>query len=192
MPPYCDQCGGPIDQLRPGRIARFCSDRCRVAFHRAVIPELMRKEHRWATYEWPSMQPRRTDGRPASTTDPSTWASYPQVRAWKNKGYMLGGNVGCVDIEHCLIGNQLHPAVAELLAPLSDKTYIERSPSGTGLHVFGILNEDRGWRRVVDDGISIELRSREGFMTVTGQRVSKSSRLHPMRSHFSHLAPVLG
>lgn len=138
------------------------------------------------------MQPRRTDGRPASTTDPSTWASYPQVRAWKNKGYMLGGNVGCVDIEHCLIGNQLHPAVAELLAPLSDKTYIERSPSGTGLHVFGILNEDRGWRRVVDDGISIELRSREGFMTVTGQRVSKSSRLHPMRSHFSHLAPVLG
>jgi primase-polymerase (primpol)-like protein len=189
MPPCCDQCGGPIDQLRSGRIARFCSDKCRVGFHRAAIPELMRKEHRWVTYSPPAMVPLQIDGSPASTSDLSTWTSYPRVRGLKYKAYMLGANVGCV-----IFGNvvdaatvEVHPMIGAILEPLVDKTYIELSPSGDGLHVFGILNEDTGWQRSLPDGMSVELASRDRVVTVTGRRVSKSSRLHPMRQHFADI-----
>lgn len=193
----CDQCGGPINQFRPGRIARYCSDKCRVAFNRPAVPEIMRKEARWATYAWPAKRPLRVDGRGlASTTDPGTWSTYPQIRAYSSKGFMLGGGIGCVDIDHCLIRNtdQLHPIIEDLVEPLLDKTYIEVSPSGTGLHVFGLMNEDRGWvhKFPPDTGMSIELYSRERFIIVTGERWSKTSQLGHIRQYFHRYAPVMG
>lgn len=107
---------------------------------------------------------------------------------------MLGGNIGCADIDHCLIKGTdvLHPAVEVLIAPLMAKTYIEVSPSGTGLHVFGLMNEDKGASSRLADDVTVELYSRERFMTVTGERWSKSSRLAHIRQHFERLAPVLG
>lgn len=191
MNPFCDQCGGPIDQLRPGRIARFCSDQCRVAFHRAVIPENMRREHRWVTYDWPSPAAVQLNGQPASVTDPGTWASYPQVRGRKNKGYALGSNVGCVLVHNCINPETgaMHAGVAEILAPLMTSTYIEVSPTATGFHVFGVMNDADGWTREVA-GVTIELCSRDRFVPVTGNRHSRSSRLGFIRQHFDPVAPV--
>ncbi|MGD1241190.1 hypothetical protein [Mycobacterium seoulense] len=192
MAPSCDQCGGPIDQLRPGRVARFCSDYCRVAFHRAVIPEIMRKERRWVTYKSPSLQPLQPDGQPASVTSPETWASYPQVRGRKGKGYALGNNVGCVAFAHCVDPDTgaLHPGVAEIVDPLLTKTYIEVSPWGDGLHVFGVVNDDEGWVRHFAGGLGIELCSRDRFVPVTGNRYSRCSQLGFIRQHFDRLAPI--
>jgi hypothetical protein len=192
MTPYCDQCGGPIDQLRSGRVARFCSDNCRVAFHRAVIPEIMRKEHRWVTYGASSTEPLQVDGHPASVTDPETWASYPQVRGRKLKGYVLGDNVGWVGIEHCLdpATAVVHAEVEAIVRPLMSKTYIEVSPSGDGLSVFGVMNDHEGWTRSFAGGLSVGLCSRERDVMVTGKRFSRCSRLGHISQHVAHLAPV--
>ena len=42
-------------------------------------------------------------------------------------------------------------------------------------------------RGVLPDGMSVELYSRERFVTVTGNRVSRTSKLHPMRQHFAQI-----
>jgi primase-polymerase (primpol)-like protein len=151
----------------------------------------MRKERRWVTYDWPSLAPVQSNGQPASVTDPATWASYPQVRGRKNKGYVLGNNVGCVRVLHCVDPNTgaVQSGVAEILAPLMTTTYIEVSPMGDGVHVFGVMNEDDGWMRQVAD-ITFELYSRDQFVPVTGNRYSRSSRLGFIRQHFDRVAPV--
>lgn len=186
---YCEQQFD--DPLRPGRTPRYCSDRCRAASHRASLPELMRVESRWACCDWPEERPCRTDGRPASVTDPHTWSTFAQVRPFKHKGFMLGGGIGCVEIDNCIIRGTsvLHPAVGDLVEPLMVSTYIEMSPSGTGLCIFGLMNEDRGWRRQLTDGVTISLNSKERFVAITGQRWSASSKLGHIRRYFHQLEP---
>lgn len=138
----------------------------------------MRAADRWAVYRWPDKVPRQLDGRMASSTDPATWTSWTTVRGQAHHGFMLGDGIGCIDIDHCLDAEgRLHPVVADLVAQLAAVTYIEVSPSGTGLHAFGYLDPGPGTRRHLGHGVSIEIYSRERFMTVTGKRWGNTSRL---------------
>lgn len=190
-PRTCLHCGERIGLGGArGRLPKFCSDRCRVASHREeVVPKVMRQSNRWLTYQWPDKAPRQVDGRLASVTDPSTWTTYSNVRRLP-RGYVLGEGIGCIDFDHCVddAGN-LHPTVAAIVEPLRTKTYIEVSPSGDGLHVFGLIAPDRGWKRPLGDGMSIEVYSQDRYVTVTGKRWSKDSRLGHVRRHVAHLAP---
>lgn len=163
----CEQCGSALDVLRPGRVPRFCSTRCRVAAHRVSVPLVMREADRWVRWT-PSKRPIRWDGAPASSTDPATWASYAQVRAHTRKGFVLGEGIGCFDLDHCLTDGVLSDAAAAFVARVP-ATYIEVSPSGTGLHIFGLLPEGPGVKRTVG-GLSVERYSRHRYMTVSGKR----------------------
>lgn len=190
----CLNCGKQFtDHLRRGRTPRYCSDRCRAASNRAVVPEVMRCEDRWVSYAWPSRQPLQLNGKPASATDPATWASYSRVRSCPAKGYVLGGNIGAAEFFRCLdptTGMLMNPVVAGIVELLCDKTYIEVSRSGDGLTVFGIANEDRGWSRDLPGGLRVAFHSREHIVTVTGQRWSSTSKLYHLRRHLSHLEPA--
>lgn len=85
---------------------------------------------------------------------------------------MLGGGFACIDLDHVIVNGELIPEAQKLLkaAPL---TFIEVSPSGDGLHVWGMLDERRG-RRFVKDGVNVEIYSARRFMTVTEQRWNRS------------------
>lgn len=79
-------------------------------------------------------------------------------------GFMLGGGVGCIDLDHCLLPDGTLTWQAGRLLEACSATYVEVSPSGTGLHVFGLLPEGPG-RRVA----GVEVYSRARFMTVTAR-----------------------
>lgn len=167
MPKACEQCGDSLDLLKPGRVTRFCSARCRVAANRAVIPAELRTLDRWVCWT-PAKRPIQIDGSVATSTDPATWTSYSRVRAHKRKGFVLGAGIGCIDLDHCVSGTRVTRAASALLDRLPD-TYVELSPSGTGLHIWGFLPEEPGFRRTID-GLSVERYSRGRYITVTGQR----------------------
>lgn len=112
--------------------------------------------------------PLRTDGRAASSTDPSTWSSWTAVRSLDRKGYVLGEGIGCIDLDHCLRGGVPTPAAAAFLATVPD-TYIEVSPSGDGLHIWGYLPEGPGRRFVTGSGLCMEIYSVGRYITVTSQ-----------------------
>lgn len=88
-------------------------------------------------------------------------------------GFALGGGIGCIDLDHCLAGGRLTSFAAEVLAACP-ATYVEVSPSGSGLHIFGLIPEGPGFKRA-----GIEAYSVGRYMTVTARP-------------FEGSAPVLG
>ncbi|WP_433240273.1 bifunctional DNA primase/polymerase [Actinomadura nitritigenes] len=116
--------------------------------------------------------PLTVDGRAASSTDPATWSTYRQARASTagvGVGFVLDGDgIVCVDIDHCLEGGAVAPWARELLERFP-ATYIEISPSGDGLHVFG-FGDVAGGRHVRVDGHRVEVYGTGRFIAITGER----------------------
>ena len=78
-------------------------------------------------------------------------------------GFVLNGDgIVCLDLDHCLDGglSDLAARVLELAGP----TYVEVSPSGDGLHVWGYGEIGRG-RRVG----GVEAYGTGRYLTVTGK-----------------------
>lgn len=155
--------------------ATFCSDRCRVYFARKqrALPVELTSRDRWVEWRpvkrglrWTKL-PVTPKGANASSTDPSTWSRFKDCGS-NRRGFVLGAGIGCVDLDHVITNGVLDPAAAELLAS-APATFIEVSPSGDGLHVWGLLDEDRG-HRFTKDGVSVEIYSYGRYMTVTGNR----------------------
>lgn len=114
-------------------------------------------------------RPIRCDGSAASSTNRSTWTSYRDVlasSAGDGFGIMLGDGLGCIDLDHCLNGRTLSPEATDAIAAITEPiVWVERSMSGTGLHVFIRADEAPGWKRG-----SVERYTRARFIRVTGDR----------------------
>lgn len=120
-----------------------------------------------------SKVPLTVTGEAASSTDSATWSTYEQVRGFDRKGFVLDGDgIVCLDLDHCLVDGQPTGRAAEILAALP-ATYVEVSPSGDGLHVWGRASVGAG--RKLAGGVEVYGTGR--YITVTGRRFSASSRL---------------
>jgi primase-polymerase (primpol)-like protein len=167
----CQQCGEKLDIQRSRRPALYCSGRCRTAACRARkvrIPKELRTRPRWVRWTT-GKRPIQADGSPASTGVPATWAPHARVREHSQIGFVLGEGIGCIDLDHCLTSTGELTTVAEQFLERMPSTWIEVSPSGHGLHIWGYLPEAVGTRRVVD-GLHIETYSRGRYITITGKR----------------------
>jgi primase-polymerase (primpol)-like protein len=128
----------------------------------------------------PDKRPLTVRGHAASSTDPATWASYAEAvgsRAGVGLGFVLGDGIGCIDIDHCLTGNELSPQALELLARYP-RSYTEISPSGDGIHIWGTADPAPGSKRI-ENGLSIERYSTGRYITVTGNVLQHGS-LQPL------------
>lgn len=124
--------------------------------------------------------PLTASGHAASSTDPATWCSYRDAArsdAGVGVGFVLNGDgVACIDLDHCLEGDRVAPWAQDILCRLPP-TYVEVSPSGAGLHVFGFAAVGRG-RHVKLEGGRAEVCDRGRFIAVTGDRfVGSPARL---------------
>lgn len=81
---------------------------------------------------------------------------------------MAGDGIIGIDIDGCIENGNLEPWAAAILDTVP-ATYIEQSPGGHGLHVFGFGRLPAG-RVVTVDGGKVELYGSGRYMTVTGQR----------------------
>lgn len=172
----CECCGVSINLLRAG--ARFCSPKCRVyASRKPVIPAEMRAERRWVRRNKRKM-PLTIAGGNASSTNPDTWADYAEVKdstVGVGLGFVLGGGIGCIDLDHCFIDGELADWAQDVIDACPE-TYMEVSPSGDGLHIFGRLPEGPG-RNMREGERCVEFYSVGRYMTVTGERFGGSSVL---------------
>jgi Uncharacterized conserved protein len=115
--------------------------------------------------------PLQTSGRPASVTDPGTWTSYTSARragVGAGAGFVLNGDgIVCIDLDHCLDGDKVTPWAAQILSKLPP-TYVEVSPSGQGLHVFGVA-DFKGGRKIRDGERAVEVYADQRYIAVTGR-----------------------
>lgn len=80
---------------------------------------------------------------------------------------MLGGGLGCHDLDHALEDGVLKPWAREVLDGITERVlFAEVSMSGEGLHVFVDAPEGPGSKRPVSDG-GHEFYSRGRFIRTT-------------------------
>ncbi|MEU5668962.1 hypothetical protein ABZ749_01065 [Micromonospora sp. NPDC047753] len=176
----CGHCGVEFTAAATGRTPRYCSGRCRVAAHRARprIPTELTSRDRWVRHY--RKRPIDVHGKAASSTNPVTWCSYVAAKrgtAGHGLGFVLGDGIACLDLDHCLVDGQPDDRARDVLARVPG-AYVEVSPSGDGLHVWGLAPEQPGRRRA-----GIESYSVGRYITVTGD-VFQAGRLVDLSEFF--------
>lgn len=173
----CEHCGGPLG-ARHAHNARFCSGRCRTAACRKrqraadPIPAAMQRMDQWVrhTDRKVPMSVGRGRSTVASSTDRSTWTTYRMAErssAGAGLGFVLSAEdrLVCIDLDHALVHGQVLPWAREIVDQLP-ATYIEVSPSGEGLHVWGRGHVGRG-RRIRRGQAAVEVYDRGRYICVT-------------------------
>ena len=171
----CEMCGSEAGfGGARGRIPRFCSNACKQKAYRLakkqaaapLFPAEMTTRRRWVRKD--GKRPLTVMGWSASSTRTSTWDSYEAVKAstvGDGFGFMLGGGIGCIDLDHCIQDGAVLPWAREIL-DRCPPTFVEVSQSGTGLHIFGFLPEGPG--RGQRGGNGVEFYSTGRFIAMTG------------------------
>jgi primase-polymerase (primpol)-like protein len=183
------ECGIELVQ-GAGRTPLYCSGAHRVAAHRARqreqlaaagIPAELRRMRRWT--RWSRIRrgervvklPLTVDGRAASSTDRTTWSTWARAqrsRFGTGLGFVLAGDgVLAFDLDDCVDEHGNLSAPAQELLDTLPRTWVELSPSGRGLHVWGYGTVGKGRRFVTAGGLRVELYDRGRFVTITGRPV---------------------
>jgi putative DNA primase/helicase len=142
------------------------------------IPAELRERNQWVSWRYETRGGRLTKVpvspvtcRRASSTDPSTWGSYRQAL-----GMVTAEGIGFVfskddpycgvDLDRCVArSGSLHPKAYKIVHAMA--SYVEFSPSGTGLHIIvrGRLGKGRRTTKTPWRG-DLEIYDRGRFFTM--------------------------
>lgn len=148
-----------------------------------MIPKSMQERNQWVVWKTvirndePTKVPFQPNGRPASSTDPSTWSTFFAVNAamelgsWDGIGYVFSKDdpFTGIDLDGC-VGEQVEPWALEIIKNLD--SYTEMSPSRTGVHIVvqGEFALPKGKNKRLSETSGIEIYSHSRFFCVTGKR----------------------
>jgi len=114
-------------------------------------------------------------GGRASSTDSTTWATYAQavecmnVNGYCGVGFVFkkGDGLAGIDLDHCLDENgSMNSFAASIVSRV--ETYAEISPSGTGIKIIGLCDEDYSGKNTPE----IELYTHSRFFAITGECIT--------------------
>lgn len=181
----CTVCNTPISAGSRGRKPKFCGGTCRVWAHRHQLPSELTSKDRWIRHR--NKVPITVNGHAASSTNSGTWSDYQTAKASTHgdgMGFVLAGDgITCIDLDYCFDSKPTNEAMA-LINSLPD-TYIEISPSGKGLHIWGYTDLEQG-RRFTRNGLSVEIYPNGRYITMTGKALKRA----PLSAlDLSHIMP---
>ena len=153
---------------------------------RAAVPDEMKERPNWVVVKtWWNAEKGKYNKRPvncnsdkgeyAESDNPETWTTFDNALKYlKEKGgttvaYALDGkdNVSCIDLDRCYDENGQPSALAKEILSKCGKTYVEKSVSGNGLHIFG-KTSGMDIRSFSKDG-DLEFYQKEHFIAMTGE-----------------------
>jgi hypothetical protein len=174
-------------EMPPPRQIEFRFDR---------IPRDLRAIPQWAAWRyaarrrpppaaagWSKMPIDPASGRAAKSNDRSTWGTFDAALAYYRMhrddadpftvahglGLMLSSDLGLIggDIDHCIdAGGVLSPFAQHILLMLGS-SYVEVSPSGSGIRFF-VYGRRPGGSRDRNDDLGLEVYDGLRFLTITG------------------------
>jgi hypothetical protein len=150
-----------------------------------LIPSELTSLHRWIRWKYNIANEKATklpitfDGQSASTTCPSTWSTFEEVRKYDQIGFVFCRDDGIlgIDLDKVLLspGNILQ--WAETIVQESN-SYTEYSPSGLGLHVIGFGQKPNWLKSRVDiQEAGLEIYDNARYFTITGRVFRDFSRM---------------
>lgn len=140
------------------------------------IPEELKTIPRWVCCTADKMPICPVNGGAASSTDPGSWADYATAAEAVSRlgcrgiGFVLGGGIAGIDIDHCI--DPETGVVDETALAIVDamNSYTEISPSGTGLHILWRgTKSGPACRRALAPGMGLEMYDGGRYFTVTGR-----------------------
>jgi len=149
------------------------------------VPDQLRSVDRWVLW-----REEKRDGKPtkvpycvhepnrkASSTDADTWTSFDDAMKAAHQadgiGFVLGGGFLGIDLDHCVVHNELHPDADAIVQQCG--SYAEWSPND-GVHIL-MLGEWEGRNRALGPwGGKFEIYDHDRFFTFTGDRVNGTPR----------------
>ena len=187
---FCEEVRGKdagaygADYKRPSVEANISFDEKEKAL-RTAVPDEMKARPNWVVVKtWWNAEKGKYNKRPvncnsdkgeyAESDNPETWTTFDNALKYlKEKGgttiaYALDGkdNVSCIDLDRCYDENGQPTALAKKVLSKCGKTYIEKSVSGNGLHIFG-KTSGMDIRTFSKDG-DLEFYQKEHFIAMTG------------------------
>jgi len=114
-----------------------------------------------------------SNGRKASSTDPSTWGSFDDAVAVEKAYTGIGFTVTdsdpylAIDIDNCIVNGELTDDAKRLVAKLD--SYTEVTPSGVGLRVW--LRGRKPESRSKNSSKNVEIYESRRYFTVTGRHL---------------------
>ena len=187
---FCEEVRGKdagaygADYKRPSVEANTSFDEKEKAL-RTAVPDEMKTRPNWVVVKtWWNADKGKYNKRPvncnsdkgeyAESDNPETWTTFDNALKYlKEKGgttiaYALDGkdNVSCIDLDHCYDENGQPSALAKEVLSKCGKTYVEKSVSGNGLHIFG-KTSGMDIRTFSKDG-DLEFYQKEHFIAMTG------------------------
>jgi putative DNA primase/helicase len=158
-----------------------------------VIPDDLKffPTPQWVMWHWAlnrdgrwTKPPFQRNGDLADSSDPRTWTTFDAVLAtylesgtlFDGVGFEFGNTPFCGwDFDHCLHGDVIDPDFLPFIRQLD--SYVEISPSGTGVHVLALASlaklegRKRGFPTPEEPKRAIECYDSGRFFTVTGNRL---------------------
>ena len=187
---FCEEVRGKdagaygADYKRPSVEANTSFDEKEKAL-RTAVPDEMKARPNWVVVKtWWNAEKDKYNKRPvncnsdkgeyAESDNPETWTNFDNALKYlKEKGgttvaYALDGkdNISCIDLDHCYDENGQPSALAKEVLSKCGKTYVEKSVSGNGLHIFG-KTSGMDIRTFSKDG-DLEFYQKEHFIAMTG------------------------
>lgn len=187
---FCEEVRGKdagaygADYKRPSVEANTSFDEKEKAL-RTAVPDEMKTRPNWVVVKtWWNAEKSKYNKRPincnsdkgeyAESDNPETWTTFDNALKYlKEKGgttvaYALDGkdNISCIDLDHCYDENGQPSALAKEVLSKCGKTYVEKSVSGNGLHIFG-KTSGMDIRTFSKDG-DLEFYQKEHFIAMTG------------------------
>ena len=194
---FCEEVRGKdagaygADYKRPSVEANTSFDEKEKAL-RAAVPDEMKERPNWVVVKtWWNAEKSKYNKRPvncnsdkgeyAESDNPETWTTFDNALKYlKEKGgttvaYALDGkdNISCIDLDRCYDENGQPTALAKEILSKCGKTYVEKSVSGNGLHIFG-KTSGMDIRTFSKDG-DLEFYQKEHFIAMTGDGAGYSS-----------------
>jgi hypothetical protein len=151
------------------------------------IPEILREQNNWVSFciEWNAEKEKFTKApkHGERSNDPSTWKPFDEIVCRIDRhtkmAYALPAEktdetrLIVIDIDHCFIDGKLNASAARIVQMFAG-TYIEKSISGDGVHIFlyGKTGMNGCKELIVDGtGLEIEVYSSRRFIVMTGNLV---------------------
>ena len=140
------------------------------------IPEELKTTPRWVCCTADKLPICPRNGAAASSTDPGTWSDYATAAGAVTRlgcrgiGFVLGGGIAGIDIDHCIDPETGVVDFSALAIVESMHSYTEISPSGTGLHILWRgTKAGPACRKALAPGIGLEMYDGGRYFTVTGR-----------------------
>ena len=150
------------------------------------IPVYLKENANFCCWKYEDVNGRKTKvpysphtGKKAKTNNPNTFCDFDtaiNASGYEGIGIRVDGRIIGIDIDHCISNGEILPWAKEITNRFNN-TYIEMSPSGTGIRIFCLLSNNLSYNTetyyIKKGNLEVYIPSYTNrFLTITGNSLS--------------------